>query len=165
MSSINNNNNNNNNNEELNGEEEGWNDLSSPDLTTNTNIDTSQNIIRSRLNQASTTTTTEEEEEDIQDISRSSTDQSLNSSNTKTPQWQKCTLKILVLIGYTITTILFSIITYLHYFFIRYSYDEETAINILDGVFRAQEKAINNYHKRHNNDQRLNSIEIPPSYQ
>ncbi|KAI5960301.1 uncharacterized protein KGF55_004593 [Candida pseudojiufengensis] len=156
--------------QEIDGEiEESWNDLSSPDLTTETITQDQQlqphSTIRSRLSnntneEGGINNTSIESIESINtpSIQQQQQQQQLHQLHPQEqPKWQKCTIKILILIGYTITTILFSIITYLHYFFIRYSYDEETAINILDGVFRAQEKSINDYHKRHQHDNQNNS--------
>ncbi|CAI5758966.1 unnamed protein product [Candida verbasci] len=65
---------------------------------------------------------------------------------------KSCIKKTLVFIGYTISTILFSLNLYIYYFFIKLSYDDETAMKILNNVTRVQENAINNYHRRNGSD-------------
>lgn len=121
-------------------EDESWNDLSSPEPELNT-LSELNNRLRTQIN----------------DISNSQDDRiggnngpaEQGTHTEEIPQWQKTTMKTLIFIGYTITTVLFSIIIYLHSLLVRCSYDEETSTTLLDGVFRAQEKAIDDYHRRH----------------
>ncbi|CAK9438572.1 uncharacterized protein LODBEIA_P27960 [Lodderomyces beijingensis] len=129
---------------------EAWNDLSSPEPELS--LIESDTQVRSRsandLNMESSITSefpvlSTHEQNGGPQLSKSS-----QSSSKTWAKWQECILKTLVFIGYAITTILFYIIIYLHYFVVKLSYDEETAMNLLDGVFRAQEKAIDNFHKK-----------------
>ncbi|RCK60969.1 hypothetical protein Cantr_08400 [Candida viswanathii] len=59
-----------------------------------------------------------------------------------------CAFKTLIFIGYCISTIAFSLHLWIQYFFIKYTYDDQTAVNMLNYVTAAQEKAIDEYSKR-----------------
>ncbi|KAI3403833.1 hypothetical protein KGF56_003263 [Candida oxycetoniae] len=107
------------------------------------------------------------EDEDVEDPSHQTDPNSSSNTETEarkeTPEWQKFIIKASTFIGYALTTCLFSKIIYLHYFFVRLSYDDETAMKMLDGVFRAQEKAIDDYHKRKRSYE--TDDDSPPEYQ
>ena len=124
---------------------ETWDDLSSPEPELTMMLTELNNRLRSQT-------------QNIRNYRNPQTTESNNSiddseigslSQRDIPQWQKTAKRTLVFIGYTITTVLFSIIIYLHSLLVRCSYDEETSTMLLDGVFRAQEKAIDDYHRRH----------------
>lgn len=59
-----------------------------------------------------------------------------------------CAFKTLMFIGYCISTIVFSLHLWVQYFFIKYTYDDQTAVNMLNYVTAAQERAIDEYTKR-----------------
>ncbi|EER31870.1 predicted protein [Candida tropicalis MYA-3404] len=73
-------------------------------------------------------------------------DKSLKGKN-----WN-CVFKTLIFIGYCISTIIFSLHLWVQYFFIKYTYDDQTAVNMLNYVTAAQEKAIDEYSKRKGGD-------------
>lgn len=62
--------------------------------------------------------------------------------NNETSQYW---IRALIFIGYCISTVFFSIHLWIQYFFVKYTYDDQTAVNMLNYVTAAQEQAIDEY--------------------
>ncbi|CAX44492.1 conserved hypothetical protein [Candida dubliniensis CD36] len=60
----------------------------------------------------------------------------------------QCWIRTLIFIGYCISTVFFSIHLWIQYFFIKYTYDDQTAVNMLNYVTAAQEQAIDEYSRK-----------------
>ncbi|KAI5949696.1 hypothetical protein CANMA_005504 [Candida margitis] len=126
---------------------ESWNDLSSPEPELTMVLTELRNRLQSQIHDNAG-------QQDITNITdaigNGNYDEVVQRSlpSSEIPEWQKTLRRTLIFIGYTITTVLFSVIIYLHSLLVRCSYDEETSTALLDGVFRAQEKAIDDYHRR-----------------
>ncbi|CCG22475.1 hypothetical protein CORT_0B07690 [Candida orthopsilosis Co 90-125] len=123
---------------------ESWNDLSSPEPESAMMLTELNNRLRTQTHD----TAIHEEFRDPVSNSNPDVVQQGSPFVEEVPEWQKTAKRTLVFIGYTITTVLFSVIIYLHSLLVRCSYDEETSTTLLDGVFRAQENAIDDYHRR-----------------
>ncbi|KAI5967072.1 hypothetical protein KGF57_000501 [Candida theae] len=121
---------------------EPWNDLSSPEPEASLSFSGLSNRSRTQVQEANN-------RQDVTSTATSLRETDQGFQTKEVPEWQKSATKTLVFVGYTITTVLFSVIIYLHSLLVRCSYDEETSTTLLDGVFRAQEKAIDDYHRRH----------------
>ncbi|WLF77868.1 hypothetical protein PVL30_001590 [Lodderomyces elongisporus] len=119
---------------------EPWNELSSPESEFNL-IDSGARNSRSRTQSTNPFRLDELENENTPALEK-------GTAIVEESDSHRCIIRALSFVGYAVTTILFYIIIYLHYFAVRFSYDEETAMSMLDGVFRAQERSIDNYHKR-----------------
>ena len=63
----------------------------------------------------------------------------------KNNETSQCWIRALIFIGYCISTVFFSIHLWIQYFFVKYTYDDQTAVNMLNYVTAAQEQAIDEY--------------------
>ncbi|EMG46664.1 hypothetical protein SBY92_005409 [Candida maltosa Xu316] len=130
----------------------------------NNNIDNNANIVVDRLSEtdqwnnntspSSDTVIDPVQQQEIEEFQRLIQSQTsyLNQTNddeeTVHEKQNNCLVRTLIFVGYCLSTLLFTIHLWIQYFFVKYSYDDQTAVNLVNYVTAAQERAIDEYTRR-----------------